>query len=155
MVGEAPGADEDEQGKCFVGRSGRLLDQMFAEAGLNTNRDLLITNVVKCRPPENRKPLNDEVKACHPFLETQIDLLRPKLVILLGATALKRFFPEKKTFSMSEEAGKIFSFERKGGTMHGMVLYHPAYLLYDPRKREDMRRHLATLKEFLKKEKLC
>jgi DNA polymerase len=89
LVGEAPGAEEEACGQPFVGRSGRLLEAMLAAAGLNSERDLYIANVIKCRPPGNRKPSRAEIEACRPWLERQIALVRPQLVLLVGATALE------------------------------------------------------------------
>jgi len=89
LVGEAPGAEEEACGQPFVGRSGRLLEAMLAAAGLNCERDLYIANVIKCRPPGNRKPSRAEIEACRPWLEEQIALVRPQLVLLVGATALE------------------------------------------------------------------
>jgi DNA polymerase len=89
LVGEAPGAEEEACGQPFVGRSGRLLEAMLAAAGLDSKRDLYIANVIKCRPPGNRKPSRTEIEACRPWLERQIALVRPQLVLLVGATALE------------------------------------------------------------------
>ncbi len=89
LVGEAPGAEEEACGQPFVGRSGRLLEAMLAAAGLDSERDLYIANVIKCRPPGNRKPSRTEIEACRPWLERQIALVQPQLVLLVGATALE------------------------------------------------------------------
>ena len=89
LVGEAPGAEEESCGQPFVGRSGRLLEAMLAAAGLDSERDLYIANVIKCRPPGNRKPSRTEIETCRPWLERQIALVRPQLVLLVGATALE------------------------------------------------------------------
>ena len=89
LVGEAPGADEEASGQPFVGRSGRLLEEMLAAAGLRSDQDLYIVNVIKCRPPGNRKPSRQEIEACRPWLQRQIALVRPQLVVLVGATALE------------------------------------------------------------------
>jgi DNA polymerase len=89
LVGEAPGAEEEACGQPFVGRSGRLLEAMLTAAGLSSERDLYIANVIKCRPPGNRKPSRSEIEACRPWLERQIALVRPQLVLLVGATALE------------------------------------------------------------------
>lgn len=148
VIGEAPGENEDLQGKAFVGRAGQLLDKIMASIGLDTNKDTLIINVVKCRPPENRAPVEAEAKACRPYLDLQIKLVNPRIILLLGATALKHIIPEKKKFSMEEEAGKFFT-HPDFPEIHFMVLYHPAYLLYDPRKKEPMWQHVKKLKDFL------
>lgn len=148
VIGEAPGENEDLQGKAFVGRAGQLLDKIMASIGLDTNQDMIIINMVKCRPPNNRAPVDTEVKTCRPYLERQIELVKPKVILLLGATALKHMIPEKRDFSMQEEAGNFFTHARYPGIQF-MVLYHPAYLLYDPRKKEPMWQHVKKLKNFL------
>ncbi len=148
VIGEGPGADEDAQGRAFVGRAGKLLDKIMESIELNTNNDILIANVVKCRPPDNRAPFKDEVNTCMPYLQKQIELVKPKIIILLGATALKHMIKDKKNFSMEEEAGKFFEVPEYPGIKF-MVLYHPAYLLYDPRKKKDMWEHVKILKEIL------
>ncbi|MBI4055234.1 MAG: uracil-DNA glycosylase [Elusimicrobia bacterium] len=151
MIGEGPGENEDLQGRAFVGRSGRLMDRLVAEElGMDTNRDFLIANVIKCRPPQNRTPEMQEAQACLPFLRKQVELMRPQVILLLGATALKHLVPEKKNFSMEKEAGRFFSVSQYAG-VQWMVLYHPAYLLYDPRKEPAFRQHLQSLKKLLEK----
>lgn len=146
FIGEAPGEKEDLQGKAFVGRSGRLLDSMLSELSFDTNRDALIANVVKCRPPANRAPLPKEAATCLPYLHRQIALVRPKWLVLLGATALRRLIPEKKTFSMQKEAGHFFNHALYPG-MRLYVLYHPAYILRDGRKKPLMEGHLKKFVE--------
>ncbi|MFM7642776.1 MAG: uracil-DNA glycosylase, partial [Cyanobium sp.] len=89
VVGEGPGAQEDELGLPFVGRAGQLLDQMLASVGIDSNRDAYICNVVKCRPPDNRKPTPDEMGACRPWLLQQISLVNPAVIVLAGATAME------------------------------------------------------------------
>jgi DNA polymerase len=147
-VGEGPGADEDAQGRAFVGRGGQLFDRIMAEAGFDTNRDLLIANVVKCRPPENRVPHAAEVEACLPYLRHQIRLVKPKVIVLLGATALKHLLPARKNTPMREIVGKPFTdFGLPGVTF--LVFYHPAFLLRDPRKLPEAREHIRTLARVL------
>ena len=94
IIGEGPGRNEDLQGRPFVGAAGKQLDGLLKDAGLARD-DVYITNVVKCRPPENRRPTEAEAEACHPYLERQIELLRPTVVVLLGDSALKRFLPDQ------------------------------------------------------------
>ncbi|MBI4431339.1 MAG: uracil-DNA glycosylase [Candidatus Omnitrophica bacterium] len=149
LIGEGPGENEDKQGKAFVGRAGQLMDELFLEIGIDTSRDTLIANIVKCRPPENRAPHQEEAKTCMVFLKHQISLVRPKIILLLGATALKYLVPSKTKFSMNDEAGKFFTAPEFSETLL-MVLYHPAYLLYDARKKTPMREHLLSLRELLK-----
>lgn len=150
MIGEAPGENEDLQGKAFVGRAGQLLDQLMMEAGFDTNLHSLIINVVKCRPPENRAPKQEEVDACRPFLQKQLDLIRPKIILLLGAVALKHMIRNKKDFSMEQEAGKFFQHPDYPGVQF-MVLYHPAFILRDPRKKPVMVEHIRQFQSYWKK----
>ncbi len=153
VIGEAPGENEDLQGKAFVGRAGQLFDSVMKSIGLDTNVDMLICNVAKCRPPENRAPRPEEAKACFPFLTHQIKLVKPKIIILLGATALKYLDPTKKNFSMGEETGKFFKLEQYPWISF-MVFYHPAALLYNSKLKEPMFQHAKKLKEFLNNEKI-
>jgi DNA polymerase len=148
-IGEAPGETEDSTGRAFVGRAGKLLDEIMMAIRLDTERDLLIANIVKCKPPGNRAPLIEEVTACKPYLRRQIELVQPRIILLLGATALKHMIPGKVDFSMNGEAGTIFSSDEYPGISF-MALYHPAYLLYDPRKKKDMWEHVKVLARFLK-----
>lgn len=145
IIGEAPGKNEDASGQPFVGRAGKMLDEMMKTIDFNTEQDALVTNIIKCRPPKNRVPKQKEVEACLPFLYRQIELLRPKTIILLGATAFKRLLPHVKFSSMKDIVGKIFTDEKIKGTKL-IALFHPAYLLYDPRKKEEMKHHLKQLK---------
>lgn len=146
LIGEAPGENEDLQGRAFIGRAGKLLDELMREVGFNTETDGLIINVVKCRPPENRAPVPREVEACSPFLKKQIGLVSPRIILLLGATALRHLVPDKREFSMKEEVGNFFTHAAYPGA-ELMVLYHPAYILRDPRKRPLMVEHLGRFRE--------
>jgi uracil-DNA glycosylase family 4 len=152
VISERPGDSEDRIGQAFVGRAGELLDKMFAAIGLDSNRDLLITNVVKCKPEEDRSPARDEVDACFPFLEKQIQLVKPKVVILLGAVAVKWVDPTRTDIKMEEEAGRFFTLARFPFVQF-MVMYNPAFLLRDPRKKTDTWEHLKQLKGFLDRQK--
>lgn len=147
VIGEAPGEKEDLAGRSFVGRSGKLLDKIFVSIGLNTDEDVYITNSVKCRPPDNRKPLFDEVAACASFLETQFRIVRPEVIVLLGATAHKRMAPEGAVFA--EDVGRFFELDRGGVKIACLTLYHPSYLLYSPKRKIDMLRDVRTLRKFL------
>jgi DNA polymerase len=151
MIGEAPGENEDLEGKAFVGRSGKLLDEMLMELGFDTNKDSLIINVAKCRPPENRRPTEAEALACRPYLEKQLCLVRPKIILLLGATALKHMVGDKKKSSMAGAVGNFFTHPGFPG-IRLMVLYHPAYILRDPRKKPRMTEHLQTFVSEWKKQ---
>jgi DNA polymerase len=148
VIGEAPGETEDSTGRAFVGKAGKLLDEIMKAIRLDTERDLLIANIVKCKPPANREPVKEEVSACLPYLRKQIELVQPRVILLLGAVALKHMIPGKTDFSMAEEAGTVFGSEEYPGVKF-MVLYHPAYLLYDPRKKKDMWEHVKGLQTFL------
>jgi DNA polymerase len=148
VIGEAPGEREDLQGQAFVGRSGQLLDRVFAEVGLNTEQDMLIINVVKCRPPKNRPPTPLEAKNCFPYLKWQLDRVKPKTVVLLGATAAKHLLPESQGQNMKDRVGRFFSLPDYPGASF-QQLYHPAYILRDPRKKTDMLEHLKMLRAHL------
>lgn len=147
-IGEGPGAEEDRQGRAFVGRAGQLFDKIMASVGIDTDRDMLIANVVKCRPPENRTPNQREAEACLPYLKKQIGSARPSICLLLGATSLKHLDPEKKEFAMAEEAGKFFTLAPYPD-LRFMVLYHPAALLYNARLKPAMWEHVKALKSEL------
>ena len=123
FVGEGPGADEDEQGEPFVGQAGRLLDSMLAAIGIARGREAYIANVVKCRPPGNRTPTPAESAACGPYLDRQVELIAPKLIIALGKTAATRLLGTEA--SLASLRGKVHSY--KGVPV--IVTYHPAYLL--------------------------
>jgi uracil-DNA glycosylase len=123
FVGEGPGADEDEQGEPFVGQAGRLLDSMLGALGLKRGREAYIANVVKCRPPGNRTPTPEEAAACAPYLDRQIDLIAPKLMVALGKTAAARLLGTDA--SVGSLRGQV---HRYRGTPL-VVTYHPAYLL--------------------------
>ncbi len=130
FVGEGPGADEDEQGEPFVGRAGQLLNNMISAMGLK-RQDVYIANVVKCRPPGNRTPERDECDTCGPFLLRQIEVIRPKVVVALGAVAAKYLLAIND--SMANLRGRWYEF--KGAKL--AVTYHPAYLLRDPRQKKE------------------
>lgn len=123
FVGEGPGMEEDEQGEPFVGQAGKLLDAMLASIQLSRRTNVYIANVVKCRPPGNRTPTLDEASACAGYLDRQIDLVNPKLIIALGKTAATRLTGQEA--SLSSQRGKDFNY--RGYPV--LVTYHPAYLL--------------------------
>ena len=125
IIGEAPGKDEDEQGEPFVGRSGQLLMKLFAQVGVERERDLYICNTIKCRPPQNRKPTPLEKDACRPFLEAQIDFVQPKVIVLCGATAVSSLLPHEKR-TITQVRGQWFD-HASGAKV--MAVFHPSYLL--------------------------
>ena len=123
LIGEGPGAEEDERGEPFVGQAGRLLDNMLASIGLRRGQDVYIANVVKCRPPGNRVPEPGEAAQCAPYLERQIGLLRPRLVVALGRTAASNLL--RTDASIASLRGRVH--DLRGTPL--LVTYHPAYLL--------------------------
>jgi DNA polymerase len=125
FVGEAPGREEDEQGVPFVGRAGKLLDQLLAEVRLSRN-DIYICNVLKCRPPENRDPEPIEIETCKPYLLTQLSIMRPKILVCLGRFAVQVLLGTKE--SMKAMRGRLFPWE--GAQV--LVTYHTAYYLRNP-----------------------
>ena len=140
FIGEAPGANEDQQGEPFVGRAGKLLDDMLAMIGLS-RKNIYITNSVKCRPPENRDPLGEEKDACRGYLRQQVRLMKPKIIVCLGRISAMEL--SKPDFKISREHGQFF--DRSGTLM--MALYHPAALLRDPRKKPETFEDLKRLQE--------
>ena len=147
-IGEGSGENEDKQALAFVGRAGKMFDKIMDAVGIDTNRDMLIVNVVKCRPPENRSPRAEEAAECISYLQRQIELVKPKIVLLLGATALKHMDKSKTSFQMSDEAGKFFTLADYPGIQF-MVLYHPAALLYNAKLKPAMWSHVKHLRRYL------
>jgi DNA polymerase len=148
LISERPGDNEDMTGKPFVGRAGELLDKMLAAIGLDSNKDVIIANVTKCMPESDRSPTRAEVEACMPFLEKQIELVSPRVIVILGAVALKWFDPARSDIKMEQEAGKFFELPQFPGIQF-VVLYNPAFLLRDPRKKPVTWEHLKALRAFL------
>lgn len=124
LIGEAPGANEDARGIPFVGRAGQLLDEFLEEAGISRKKDMYICNTVKCRPPENRVPTPEEKKACRVYLDAQISLIRPKVILLCGMTAVQSMLETQLT--ISKIRGQWFD-GPFGAKM--MPIFHPSYLL--------------------------
>lgn len=129
FVGEGPGEEEDKTGRPFVGRAGKLFDKILESVGFD-RKDLYIANIVKCRPPNNRVPAPDEVEACSPYLLAQIATIDPKIIVPLGATAMK-FFLGKDVKSITAARGKLF--EWKAG-IKIFPMFHPSYLLRNASK---------------------
>jgi uracil-DNA glycosylase family 4 len=142
FVGEGPGADEDAQGEPFVGRAGQLLNNMISAMGLK-RQDVYIANVVKCRPPGNRTPEKDECDTCSPFLMRQIDVIRPKVIVALGAVAAKNLLAVND--SMANLRGRWYDFRES----RLLVTYHPAYLLRDPRQKKEAWKDLQMVMKYL------
>lgn len=142
FVGEGPGADEDAQGLPFVGRAGKLLTQMIEAMGLE-RKDVYICNVVKCRPPENRTPEDDEISTCSPFLLRQLEVIAPKVIVCLGAVAAKTLLQTHR--GISQFRGQWLDY--RGSKL--MATYHPAYLLRNPNAKgevwKDLQKVMAVL----------
>jgi uracil-DNA glycosylase family 4 len=136
FVGEAPGFHEDQQGRPFVGAAGKFLEELLESIGM-TRQDVYIANVIKCRPPGNRDPLPDEIESCKPYLDQQIELIQPKLLVTLGRFSMARAFPKARISEVHGQPRKI------GGIIY-YPMYHPAAALHQPSLRrtieEDMRR---------------
>src|SRR2546427_1066602 len=142
FVGEAPGADEDQQGEPFVGRAGQLLNNMINAMGLR-REDVYIANVIKCRPPGNRTPERDESETCSPLLMRQIDVIKPRVIVALGAVAAKTLLGINAP--MSELRGRWYDFR---GTRLA-VTYHPAFLLRDPRQKIEAWKDLEMVMQLM------
>jgi DNA polymerase len=142
LVGEAPGFNEDKQGRPFVGAAGRFLEELLAIAGLKRT-DVFITNIVKHRPPNNRDPLPAELNACFPYLERQIELIDPRLIVTLGRHSLATFFPgsliSKAHGTVREKEGRYY-----------FHMYHPAAALHQDRLRQTLTDDMTKLAEFIK-----
>ena len=136
FIGEAPGFHEDQQGRPFVGAAGKFLDELLSSIDLE-RKDVFIANVIKCRPPGNRDPLPEEIESCKPFLDRQIEIIQPKLVVTLGRFSMARAFPKARISHIHGQPRKI------GGVVY-YPMYHPAAALHQPSLRrtveEDMRR---------------
>ena len=142
VIGEAPGADEDRKGEPFVGRAGQLLNGMLRAIGLNREQ-VFIANILKCRPPDNRDPRSDEVQKCEPFLQRQVALVKPRVILAVGRVAAHNLLKSDET--LGRMRGKTFSYNG----IPVVVSYHPAYLLRSPEQKakswQDLQRILRLL----------
>jgi len=145
VIGEGPGADEDAQGEPFVGRAGKLLDEMLRAIGRSRGTDTYIANVVKCRPPGNRDPEPDEVAACRPYLDRQIELIQPKLMLALGRIAAQRLLATDEP--LSKLRGPLFHYGER--QIPVLITYHPAYLLRSPGEKAKSWQDLKRVHRFL------
>lgn len=127
LIGEAPGENEDKTGTPFVGRAGKLLNEFLEKAGISREKDLYIINTVKCRPPKNRVPSDEEKKLCEDYLLQQIEIINPEIMIFCGATALKSFYDKK--VAISKIRGEVLEIEIGGKTRKCIPIFHPSYLL--------------------------
>ncbi len=132
MVGEAPGRQEDIQGRPFVGQAGRLLDELLRESGMDRNR-FFITNVVKCRPPGNRNPRPEEIEACRPYLDRQVEILRPPAMVALGRFSGTTLLGRERLITLKDYRGRVLE------SIYGvpmLITYHPASVFRNPRLRD-------------------
>ena len=141
FIGEAPGWHENQQGRPFVGPAGQFLEELLASIGMRREQ-VFIANVVKCRPPENRDPLPDEIKTCEPYLDRQIALIKPKLIVTLGRYSMAKFFPK-------ESISKIHGLARRQGDFVVLALYHPAAALHQPRYKADIEADFQKIPQLL------
>ena len=142
FVGEAPGRDEDEQGLAFVGRAGQLLTKIIEAMGMK-REDVFICNVLKCRPPNNRNPEPDEVKSCMPFLEEQIRLISPRVIVTLGT------FAAQAILETDESIGRMRGQWRTAHGVRVMPTFHPAFLLRSPDRKKDVWEDMKKVRDFL------
>ena len=142
FVGEAPGRDEDRQGEPFVGRAGQLLTKIIASIGL-TRDEVYIANVVKCRPPDNRNPAPGEVETCEPFLFRQLDVIRPRVVVALGAFAIRTLLRTDQ--AVSRLRGQVY--EYRGAKL--VPTFHPAFLLRSPDRKRDVWEDMKQVRALL------
>lgn len=142
VIGEGPGQSEDQQGRPFVGRSGQLLDKLLA--GINLKRsDIFITNVVKCRPPDNRDPLPEEMEACRVWLDQQIELIKPKVIVTVSRFAMARWFPNEK-ITIIHGKGKRF------GNLMVVPMFHPAAALRNVNLMPQLEADFKKLPQYIK-----
>lgn len=141
IIGEGPGANEDKTGRPFVGRAGKLLDEVLHNYGLSREKGVFISNIVKCRPPENRKPKMKEIECCLPYLTEQIRLINPLLIILLGLTAAKSYLNLED--QMKNIRGKLMIVDGR----NIMVTYHPAAILRNPNLKKFLEQDIQKASE--------
>ena len=127
LIGEAPGENEDKTGTPFVGRAGKLLNEFLEKAGISREKDLYIINTVKCRPPKNRVPSDEEKKLCEDYLLKQIEIINPEIMIFCGATALKSFYDKK--VAISKIRGEVLEIKIGEKVRKCIPIFHPSYLL--------------------------
>lgn len=143
FIGEAPGFHEDQQGRPFVGAAGKFLEELLESIDMK-RQDVFIANVIKCRPPGNRDPLPDEIEACKPYLDRQIEILRPKLVVTLGRFSMARAFPKARISRIHGQARKI------GGVLY-LPMYHPAAALHQPSLRSTIKQDMQQIPDLIER----
>lgn len=144
FVGEGPGFEEDKQGRPFVGRSGQFLTQMLSKVGVDRG-DVYITNVVKCRPPDNRDPLPDELAACAAYLERQVALINPRIIVTLGRFSMRRWFPDGSITQLHGQVRNI------GHGRVAMAMFHPAAALRNPQWQVDFAQDIQILPKLMER----
>jgi uracil-DNA glycosylase family 4 len=142
FVGEGPGEKEDQKGMPFIGRAGKMLDRLMKDEGLVRER-IMITNTVRCRPPENRRPLPDEMKACFPYLERELE--SRQLIVAMGKTACENLLG--RAVKVSQEANSIVTVELKGQKKEVLLTYHPSACLYNLKAREALQASIRLVRE--------
>lgn len=152
LIGEAPGATEDKQGIPFCGESGKLLDKMLNTIGLDRKKNIYITNTIFWRPPANRRPTPEEIKICNPFVEKHIQLLAPKLIILIGGTAATSLLGKKESITDIRENYYPYINQYLEEPILTAALFHPAFLLRSPYKKKDTWFDLLKIRDHLQKE---
>ncbi len=146
FVGEAPGEEEDRQGRPFVGRAGQYLNRKIEEVLGLKREEVYITNVCKCRPPSNRKPTQPEIRACFPYLRKELEILSPRVICCLGATAAEGILG--KNIPVTKARGKFFAYPYDS-SVKVLLTYHPAYILRNPRADEQFTEDLERLRDFV------
>jgi len=148
IIGDAPGVDDDRQGRPFAGESGQLLDRMFKAIDLEREKNLYITHLLPWRPPGNRKPTLEEITICRPFIERHIELFNPKLIILLGGTAAGSLL--RTADGIPRLRGKWKTYDLKDASLPARPLYHPSYLLQQPKYKKETWHDLLEIKAKIK-----
>lgn len=150
FIGEAPGYWEDQKGIPFVGRAGKILDELLEDVGLSRD-DVFITNILKCRPPKNRDPEKEEIKKCTHYLDRQIEVMQPKVLVALGRFSMDFLFEKYglPKARISEVHGKAFSVQTLNGQIKLLALYHPAVATYNPNYKKTLLEDFKKLKELI------
>ncbi len=150
FVGEAPGREEDLKGEPFVGAAGKLLTEMLSKIGLR-REDVFICNVLKCRPPNNRDPLQEEIETCGEYLKRQLDAIKPNIIVCLGRFAAQFIFDyfRLEFTSISRVKGRVFEVEKWNKKVKIIPIYHPAAILYRPQLREEYEQQFRKIGELL------
>jgi len=150
FIGEAPGEQEDLQGRPFVGQAGKFLDKLLKLANLN-REDIFITNIIKCRPPKNRDPLPEEIQSCLPYLKEQIRLIKPILIVTLGRYAMYQFLPREFKISQVHGQPKKMVSIKTGESQVYYPVYHPAAALYHENLKKEMEKDFKRIPKVLEK----